>query len=500
MDIDALFTTQDPHELRVRALTLLEAQAHYIQALEDALKAGRRWRFGRKSEAFQGEQRSLAEEDVDADTADLEQQLAAVLPAGKVPPATPPKRQPLPPELPRETVRLDLSSPDCPDCGHALRPLRDEVSERLEYIPARVVVHRTVRPHYSCPCCETVHAVPLPLQLIEKGQPGPGLLAQVTVAKCSDHLPLYRQQKIYLRHGIDIPCSTLAGWFGAVGAALKPLADALRQDLLQQAVLQADETPLLLLNPEKGHSQKGYLWAYVSAAGADRAVVVYDCQPGRSGTYASTMLDSWQGTLVVDGYAGYRALFGEGRVKEAGCWAHVRRKFFDQHKANGSPVAEIALATIRELYKLERRIKQRPAEQRRRWRQRYAKPRLKAFESWLQLKQQKTAPNSGIRKAIDYTLKRWAALLVYLEDGRVPIDNNRTENMIRPVAVGRKNWLFAGSLRAGQRMANILSLLETAKLNGLEPYAWLRDVLTRLPSWPNRRLNELLPYAGNTFR
>ncbi|WP_039992982.1 IS66 family transposase, partial [Serratia odorifera] len=319
-------------------------------------------------------------------------------------------------------------------------------------------------------------------------------------AKCSDHLPLYRQQKIYLRHGIDIPCSTLAGWFGAVGAALKPLADALRQDLLQQAVLQADETPLLLLNPEKGHSQKGYLWAYVSAAGADRAVVVYDCQPGRSGTYASTMLDSWQGTLVVDGYAGYRALFGEGRVKEAGCWAHVRRKFFDQHKANGSPVAEIALATIRELYKLERRIKQRPAEQRRRWRQRYAKPRLKAFESWLQLKQQKTAPNSGIRKAIDYALKRWAALLVYLEDGRVPIDNNRTENVIRPVAVGRKNWLFAGSLRAGQRMANILSLLETAKLNGLEPYAWLRDVLTRLPSWPNRRLNELLPYAGNTFR
>ncbi|WP_145504217.1 IS66 family transposase [Yersinia vastinensis] len=500
MDIDALFTTQDPHELRVRALALLEAQAHYIQALEDALKAGRRWRFGRKSEAFQGEQRSLAEEDVDADTADLEQQLAAVLPAGKAPPATPPKRQPLPPELPRETVRLDLSSPACPDCGHTLRPLRDEVSERLEYIPARVVVHRTVRPHYSCPCCETVHAVPLPPQLIEKGQPGPGLLAQVTVAKCSDHLPLYRQQKIYLRHGIDIPCSTLAGWFGAVGAALKPLADALQRDLLRQPVLQADETPLLLLNPEKGHSQKGYLWAYVSAAGADRAVVLYDCQPGRSGTYARAMLDSWQGTLVVDGYAGYRALFDEGSVKEAGCWAHVRRKFFDQHKANGSPVAETALATLRELYKLERRIKQRPAEQRRRWRQRYAKPRLKAFETWLQVKRQKTAPNSGIRKAIDYALKRWPALLVYLEDGRVPIDNNRTENAIRPVAVGRKNWLFAGSLRAGQRMANILSLLETAKMNGLEPYGWLRDVLTRLPSWPNRRLNELLPYAGNTFR
>lgn len=228
-------------------------------------------------------------------------------------------------------------------------------------------------------------------------------------------------------------------------------------------------------------------------------MVVYDCQPGRSGQYAQAMLQGWQGTLVVDGYAGYQALFTEGGVKEAGCLAHVRRKYFEQYQANKSEVAAQALQIIRELYKLERLIKRRPEEQRRRWRQRYAKPHLEKWRRWLIERQGKTAPGSGLRKAIDYTLKRWSSLLVYLDDGRVPIDNNRTENRIRPVCVGRRNWLFAGSLRAGQRMAVILSLLETAKANGLEPHAWLRDVLMRLPSWPNHRLDELLPYASNSF-
>lgn len=201
----------------------------------------------------------------------------------------------------------------------------------------------------------------------------------------------------------------------------------------------------------------------------------------------------------MDGYAGYQALFDSGQALEAGCWAYARRKFFELFTANKNPVAKLALDTIRELYQLERKIKQRPAEKKRQWRQRYAKPRLKLFHQWLLLQQRQTAPNSGLRKALDYTLKRWPALLRYLDDGRVPFDNNRTENCIRPVAVGRKNWLFAGSLRAGQRMASILSLLETAKLNGHDPYVWLHDVLTRLPTWPNSRINELLPYAENHF-
>ncbi len=233
--------------------------------------------------------------------------------------------------------------------------------------------------------------------------------------------------------------------------------------------------------------------------------MLYDCQPGRSGQYARDVLKGWSGTLVVDGYTGYQALFekdktgSEPKVLEAGCMAHVRRKFFDLFSANKSPVAKQALDIIRELYKLERKIKHRPADKKRQWRKRYAKPRLEAFRQWLLLQHAQSAPHSGLRTALDYTLKRWPALLRYLKDGRVPIDNNRVENVMRPVAVGRKNCLFAGSLRAGQRMAAILSLLETAKLNGHDPYIWLRDVLTRLPSWPNSRLNELLPYAENSF-
>jgi transposase len=522
MDIDALLTSQNPDDLRALALKLLsdnqaqtaatlqlqsalERQKQYIQQLEEALTNARRWRFGHKSEAFQGEQRGLFDEDIQADAADIEQQLATLLPEPKAPKKAAPKRQPLPPELPREDIRLAPDSDSCPDCGHPLRFIRDEISERLDYVPARFIVHRHIRPQFSCPHCDTVVSAPLPTQLIEKGQPGPGLLAQVVSAKCLDHLPLYRQQVIYQRSGVELPRSTLAGWFGAVGAALKPLTDALHHDLLQQPVLQADETTLSILDPGKGKTLRGYLWAYVTAQSAERAIVLYDCQPGRSGHYARDVLKDWSGTLVVDGYAGYQALFekdkkgNEPRVLEAGCMAHVRRKFFDLFSANKSPVAKRALEMIRELYKLERKIKQRPPDKKRQWRQRYAKPYLAAFHTWLVLQQAQSAPSSGLRKALDYTLKRWPVLLRYLDDGRVPIDNNRAENVMRPVALGRKNWMFAGSLRAGQRMASILSLLETAKLNGHDPYVWLRDVLTRLPSWPNSRINELLPYAENPF-
>ena len=509
MDIDALLASQNPDDLRSLALKLLvdleqqtqrnQTQAGYIQQLEEALRNARHWRFGRKSEAFQGEQRGLFDEDIEADAADIEQQLATLLPEPKTEQAAVPKRRPLPPELPREDIRLAPASDTCPDCGHALRFIRDEISERLEYVPARFIVHRHIRPQFSCNHCDTVVSAPLPTQLIEKGQPGPGLLAQVVCAKSLDHLPLYRQQVIYQRSGVDIPRSTLAGWFGAVGAALKPLADALHHDLLQHPVLQADETPLSILDPGKGKTQRGYLWAYVTAQSAERAIVLYDCQPGRGGHYARDMLEGWSGTLVVDGYAGYQALFDSGQALAAGCWAHARRKFFELFTVNKSPVAKLALDSIRELYKLERKIRQRPADKKRRWRKRYAWPRLEVFHQWLLLQQPQAAPNSALRKALDYTLKRWPALLRYLDDGRVPIDNNRCENAMRPVAVGRKNWMFAGSLRAGQRMASVLSLLETAKLNGHDPYIWLRDILTRLPTWPNNRISELLPYAENSF-
>ncbi len=250
-------------------------------------------------------------------------------------------------------------------------------------------------------------------------------------------------------------------------------------------ILHADETPLPVLLPGKGQTQRAYLWTYVSGRDHAPAVVYYELHPGRSGRYAESCLKNRpEGTLVTDDYAGYNAL-------------HARRKFFDYYQASQSPVAKQALDGIRELYKLERKIRLRPPDKRRQWRQRYARPWLDEFRSWLQTCQAKTAPHLGLHRAITYTLKRWAALVCYLNDGHVPIDNNRAENAIRAVAVGRKNWLFAGSLAAGQRAAMVMSLLETAHANGHDPWVWLRDVLCRLPTWPNNRLNELLGHVFN---
>ncbi|PAZ42866.1 IS66 family transposase, partial [Escherichia coli] len=286
-------------------------------------------------------------------------------------------------------------------------------------------------------------------------------------------------------------------------AVLSPLAAALKRDLLRQPVLQADETPLQILDTRKGKVRKGYLWAYVSAAGSARDIVVYDCRPGRAGQYACEMLSGWSGTLVADGYAGYRALFHGGQegappaapgIREAGCMAHVRRQFMELYKMNGSPGAKEVLKQIRALYILERTIRNRLAEQKRRWRRRYAKPQMEAFQSWLRATEKTSAPGGRLHGAVTYALKRWPALETYLNDGRVPPDNNRCEQMMRPVAQGRKSWLFAGSLRGGERLAELLTLLHTARLNGLEPVAWLRDVLEKLPSWPASRLDELLPY------
>ncbi|HBE5680230.1 TPA: IS66 family transposase [Escherichia coli] len=536
MTDDILHTIQNPDELRRLATELLTAQAREyeqrlhnlntvnstleqrihdlhaamqaektayeqrIRELEEALKLAQQWRFGRKSERLPAGQKPLADEDAASDEADITRQLRDLLPpeekTGKKP-----VRQPLPAHLPREeTVLAPGTGPGdghpCPGCGAAMRHIRDEVNEVLEYVPAHFVVKRTVRPQYGCPDCDTVHSAALPAAIIDKGQAGPGLLAQVVIAKVLDHLPLQRQQKIYAREGVQLPVSTLADWFGQTAAALK-------RDLLTQPVLQADETPLQILDTQKGKAKKGYLWAYVSAAGSVRDIVVYDCRSGRGGEYARAMLAGWSGTLVVDGYAGYSALFRGGQegeppepsgIREAGCLAHVRRKFMDLYRMNGSPGAREALEQIRALYILERTIRSRPAEQKRRWRRRYARPRMEAFHAWLSAGEKTSAPGGALHGAITYALKRWAALTTYLDDGRVPLDNNRCEQMMRPVAQGRKSWLFAGSLRGGERMAELLTLLHTARLNGLEPVAWLRDVLEKLPSWPASRLDELLPY------
>ncbi|EGL9416642.1 IS66 family transposase [Salmonella enterica] len=517
MKTDILNTTQNPDELRRMAQDLfrqqrqrihtLQAEKHAmeqrIRELEEALKLAQQWRFGRKSERLPAGQKPLADEDAASDEAGITRQLSDLLSA-KENTGKKPVRQPLPAHLPRqEIVLMPQTGCICPDCGGTMRHIRDEVNETQEYVPARFVVKRTVRPQYGCPDCDTVHSAALPAAIIDKGQPGPGLLAQVVTAKVLDHLPLQRQQKIYAREGVQLPVSTLADWFGQTAAVLSPLAAALKRDLLTLPVLQADETPLQILDTQKGKAKKGYLWAYVSTAGSNRDIVVYDCRPRRGGEYARAMLAGWTGTLVVDGYAGYSALFREGQegespvpsgIREAGCMAHVRRKFMDLYKMNSSPLAREALMQIRTLYSLERILRSRPAEQKQRWRRRYAIPRMAALHAWLTATEKTSAPGGGLHGAVTYALKRWPALTTYLDDGGVPVDNNRCEQMMRPVAQGRKSWLFAGSLRCGERMGELLTLLHTARLNGLEPVVWLQDVLEKLPSWPASRLDELLPY------
>lgn len=468
-------------DLKIQRLTL--ELAHY-----------KRIRFGAKSEALSAEQRDLfvecCDEDGAAIVAELEQ---AQTPAGF--PRQPKRsgRNPLPPELPRIEHRHEPATCTCGDCGRDLVKIGEDVSEQLDVEPARFFVHRHIRPQYACRHCETVSAAPVPAAVIDGGLAAPGLHAWVLIQKYLDHLPLYRIEKISERQGVPIARSTLAQWVGQLGVALQPLVDRLAVLLKQGQVLHADETPVQQLDPGQGKTKRAYLWAYRSNDLEDAPrIVVFDYQTSRSGQHARDFLDDWRGHLMVDDYGGYKETFRRG-VTELACLAHCRRKFFDLHAAGGHPVAEEALRRIGELYAIEAQVGDGDAAARRALRQQEALPRLVAWHDWLVAQRVRTADGSGLARAIDYSLKRWTALRRYVENGELPIDNNSVENVIRPIALGRRNWLFTGSERAGQRAAAIQSLLGTAKLNGLEPYAWLKDTLEKLPTWPYSRIDELLP-------
>jgi transposase len=452
----------------------------------------RRVQFAARSERFDAEQRALFDEAIGADLAAAQAELEALRPAES--PARErarPKRRPLPPALPRVESRHEPAACTCADCGAALVPIGEHVSEKLDCRPLEFFVRRDVYPQYACRACQTVVAAPVAPAIIDRGQAAPGLLAQVAIAKYVDHLPLYRQEAIYARSGVELPRSTLAEWIGALGVALAPLTAALRAELRGEPVLHADETPVAQLDPGAGQTHRAYLFAYRTAG--DRPIVVFDYCPNRSGKHAQAFLGDWRGSLMVDDFAGYKALFAQG-VTELGCWAHARRKFFDLHVAGKSDLAEEALKRIGELYAIEEVAKPLAADARCSYRQQHAQPRLAALQAWLLDRRPKILGASGTRAAIDYTLKRWAALTRYLDDGRYPIDNNPIENAIRPIALGRKNWLFAGSASAGERAAAIMSLIATAKANGHDPQAWLTDVLTRLPTTLDRDLDALLPH------
>lgn len=464
-----------------------------IQKLTHELARLRRIQFAAKSEKMDPGQRELFETAMAADIAALEAELATIQsPEQKAKARRQPRRRTLPAELPREEVIHEPEHDHCAHCHGELVKVGEHVSEKLDVIPMSFKVRRDVYPQYACRHCETIVAEPVAPAIIDGGMAAPGLLAQVAIQKYADHLPLYRQAAIFARHGIELSRTTLAEWIGVIGWQLQPLVDRLREKLLEAPVLHADETPVAELDPGAGKTKRAYLFAYRSSGSPP--IVVFDYCSSRAGKHAATFLGGWRGALMVDDYGGYKQLFATG-ITELACWAHARRKFYEAWKASGSDLAKAAVERIGELYAIEAELRAMHAATRGEARQRLLAPKLEAFKRWLDELRPQVLGNSGLARAVEYTEKRWPALARVVDDGRYPIDNNPVENAIRPITLGRKNWLFAGSETAGKRAAAIMSLIATAKANGIEPHAWLTDVLTRLPTTKNRDIDTLLPIA-----
>ena len=468
-----------------------------IEALSFEIARLKHWRFGSSSESLDGSTQAVLFDLIVADTREEDAAAAAsqALPASPaVPPVAPRRavRQALPDNLPRIDHHHETVATHCA-CGQAFKRVGEEISEQLDCVPAQFFVHRHIRGKYACACCQTIQAAPMPAQIIDKGIPAPGLLAQVVIAKHDDHLPLYRQEEIYQRSGVHIPRSSMAQWIGICGVRLAPLAAALREFVLGHSVVHADETPVQLLAPGRGRTLRAYMWVYRTTDFVAQRAVLFDFTLGRGGENPRRVLEGFSATLVTDDFSGYHALAKQG-VTPALCMAHARRKLFEVHKLNGSEIARHAVVLIAKLYEIEREARALDPEARRQMRQLHAKPAAQALHAWLTEQRAKLANADATAKAIDYALSNWPGLTRYLDDGDIPIDNNAAENAIRPLVVGRKNWLFIGSQQAGERAAVIMTLIETAKLNGHDPWAYLKDVFERLPTLKNADLHLLLPH------
>ena len=492
-----------PEQLRALAAQLLShvdalgKKIHRDQTIIEQLTHEIAWfkrhKFAKRSEQLSPAQGSLLDDLLDTDIAAIEAELRALNPpAAPAEPRQQPRRAPLPAQFPRTVIHHEPENTQCA-CGCQLQRIGEDISEKLDYTPGVFTVEQHVRGKWACRRCETLIQAPVPAQVIDKGIPTAGLLAHVMVAKFADHLPLYRQEKIFGRAGLAIARSTLAQWVGQTGVQLQPLVEALREAVLAERVIHADETPVPMLAPGEKKTHRAYVWAYSTTPFADLKAVVYDFSPSRAGEHARNFLGPWNGKLVCDDFAGYKAGFAQGII-EIGCMAHARRKFFDLHAANKSQLAEQALHSIAGLYEVERQVRDMSDEDRRRIRQEKAVPILDALHDWMLAQRERVPNGSATAKALDYSLKRWLALTRYVEDGAVPIDNNQVENQIRPWALGRSNWLFAGSLRSGKRAAAIMSLIQSARMNGHDPYAYLKDVLTRLPTQRASGIGQLLPH------
>lgn len=478
-------------------------QALLIEKLEHQIARLRHERFGQSSERralldqLELQLFELKEDKAEAEAAT--QTDAAPTQAVQAFTRRKPARRPLPEHLPRERVVYPIPSA-CPCCGGVLHKLGEDVTETLELVPRQWKVIQHVREKHSCRSCEKITQPPAPSHPIARGRAGPGLLAHVLFAKYGLHLPLTRQSATYAREGIELDVSTLADWVGASAATLMPLVEAVRGHVFAAERLHADDTTVPVL--DVGRTRTGRLWTYVRDdrpfAGADPPAAAYFYSPDRRGEHPEAHLASWAGLLQADAYAGYDRLYAAGRkpgpIVEAGCWAHARRKVFDLARLNKAPIAIEAVARIDALFAVERDINGLPPDERRAVRQERSRPRVEALGAWLREQHARLSPNNQVARAIAYSLNTWEALCRFLDDGRLCLTNNAAERALRGIAVGRNNWTFAGSDAGGRRAAAIYTLIETAKLNDVDPQAWLADVLGRLQDHPARRIAELLPW------
>jgi transposase len=473
--------------------------------LEHLVGEFRKALYGRKSEKLSADERQLAFEDLESAVAEAEAAKAAT--GGRSRPGTPGTRAPgrLPQELPRIERIVEPASTDCPcGCGEMAR-IGEDRSERLDIVPAQFRVMVTVRPKYACRRCSgAVVQAPAPAHLIEGALPTEATLAHVLVAKYADHTPLYRQAQIYARSGLDLHRATLAGWVGKASFHLAPVVDRMAEHLKRSSKLFLDETTAPVLDPGRGRTKTGYLWALARDdrrwGGADPPGVVYFYEPGRGTEHAEAVLRGFSGILQVDGYAPYKRLArrqrAEGPLVLAHCWAHGRRQLRELFDRDASPVAEEGLRRIAELYAIEAEIRGRGPELRRAARQERTRPLVEAFGNWLAGCRARISAKSRAGEKLAYFANHWDGLRVFLDDGRVEIDSNAVENSIRPIALGRKNALFAGHDEGGRAWGRIASLIETAKMNGVEPFAYLASTLTALASGhPQSRIDDLLPWA-----
>ncbi|EWS53759.1 MULTISPECIES: IS66 family transposase [unclassified Methylibium] len=476
----------------------------------------RRWKFDAKTEAMTASQRLLFAETMIEDEASLRAKLAEMQAGLPQVPKTPkalrakPRRQALPEHLERVEHRHEPEDTHCPntDCGRPMQRIGEDVSEKLDIVPARFFVHRHIYGKWACKCCQQLRQEPAEPDVVDGGIPAAGLVAHTLISRFVDHLRYYRQEPINARSGVHTPRSTLATWGGAGGAALEPLYELHRRFILSCRVLHADETPLPLLDPGAGKTKKAYVWAWARSHHDPHPGVVYEFCLGRGSQYPVAFLGgkgppahepAWNGTLITDQYAAYNAVL-DAKIypqrKSAACAAHARRRFEELSRGgdSASAVATEALRRWARIYHAEAAFAEMGHDERRQARQSVSKPLWDELEVWLKLQRTQVLDGTKIAEAIDYSLNAWGQLTLHLDDGAVALDNNLIERQIKPWKLGAKNWLFAGSALAGQRAAVVMSLVQSAKLNGLDPWAYLRDVLARIHSHPSHRLEELLPH------